>query len=789
MKRLRPLELVFLATLVTIWLACFALFVREGIRGEPLQTHLLVGRPASAEAYPSVARLRPGYPAASSRIRPGDHLIRLGSSDLRGAMPWTVYARMYAAAEGNTVAVEYERDGKRELSREPLISDGSVWRDAAVAFVSALIAVLILLRAPHASVVGPWAVATLVWTLTSLRFQGPAVWQTYAYLIVRSVAGCLWAPLMVLAALHFPEGAWPRGKRHPLWPWLFVAVGLSWSSKWMGIPFSHELGTRANPALGGLVIAAILMVATRNYRRASALGRRQVRWVLLGAYAGMAPVLLGDVAASLWPDLAEWWHASQAFLIAIPISIVIAVTRSNMLDIDRLISGAASYTILFLILGAGAFAVVPWLADLASSRAGIDPNLVRVGVGALLVYSVIRLEPALRPLLERTFFAERHALQAGIDRLAADVGDAQDATRLTKLVGERLDALLRPASCVIYARGDEAFEPVFTQGSAVTPHFDLESPLLEALAERRSAVDLERGRTLGDRLSSTDLAALGSLGAAVLMPVTYEAQLAGLVVLGRKGSGDIYTPTDLALLGVVGASISASIARFGGEELLREARTLQERLRQYVPASIAARLVQGRSPEAGEQVVSVLFADLRGYTALAEGRRAEEIFFAVSRYTETVARAVTAHGGTVVEFNGDGMMAVFGAPDPLPAKERQALAAARQIVEEVGALAWPGRERSRLEVGVGLATGPAYVGAIRSSDRIIWSAIGNTTNFAARLQMLARDLDALIVIDAATHAAAGETVRDFVEHPETPIRGLREARDVFALPRARLEAA
>jgi class 3 adenylate cyclase len=401
---------------------------------------------------------------------------------------------------------------------------------------------------------------------------------------------------------------------------------------------------------------------------------------------------------------------------------------------------------------------------------------------------VARLEPTLRPHIERTFFAERHALQAGIDRLVTELGDAPDAARLSRLVGERLDALLRPESCVIYARGDQAFAPVFSRGSAVTPHFDLESPLLRALAARASAVDLERG--LGKAPTEADRAALGSLAAAVLLPVTHEQELAAFIVLGPKGSGDIYTPTDLALLGVVGASVSASIARFGGEALLAEARTLQERLRQYVPASIAARLAQGRTPEAGERVVSVLFADLRGYTSLAEGRRAEEIFAAVSRYTETVTQAVAANGGTVVEFNGDGMMAVFGAPDALPSKERSALLAARRIVEEVGALAWPGAEGAgRLQVGVGIATGPAYVGAIRSVDRYIWSAIGNTTNLAARLQMLTRQLDAPIVIDAATRREAGDAAADFVAHLYTVIRGLRGTRDVHALPRRRSEAA
>ena len=189
-----------------------------------------------------------------------------------------------------------------------------------------------------------------------------------------------------------------------------------------------------------------------------------------------------------------------------------------------------------------------------------------------------------------------------------------------------------------------------------------------------------------DRLHPAEQAAVGGLGAAVLVPAVADRGLLGFAALGRKASGDIYTPTDLALLGMVGAAASASLMRFDDEDLLREARVLQGRLRQFVPASIAQLLADGRTLEDGERRLSILFADLRGYTSIAEGHVDEEVFRIVSRYTETVTRVVSEHGGTVVEFNGDGMMAVFGAPNPLPDKERRALAAARQIVAEVSAL-------------------------------------------------------------------------------------------------------
>ena len=184
-----------------------------------------------------------------------------------------------------------------------------------------------------------------------------------------------------------------------------------------------------------------------------------------------------------------------------------------------------------------------------------------------------------------------------------------------------------------------------------------------------------------------------------------------------------------------------------------------------------------------EREVTVLFVDIRGYTGFAESRKAEEIFSTVNRYTETVSQIVQKHGGSVVEFNGDGMMTVFGAPRELAHKERAAVEAGREIVEAVGAMTVedPQGGLTKLSVGVGIATGEAFVGNIQAVDRMIWSAIGNTTNLAARLQSLTRDLDAALVIDRATWEGAQPAAAGLEKRSDVPIRGRRETQDLYVL--------
>jgi adenylate cyclase len=162
------------------------------------------------------------------------------------------------------------------------------------------------------------------------------------------------------------------------------------------------------------------------------------------------------------------------------------------------------------------------------------------------------------------------------------------------------------------------------------------------------------------------------------------------------------------------------------------------------------------------------------------------VFSTINRYTLLVSDVVRRHGGSIVEFNGDGMMAVFGAPIELPDKERAAICAGLAVCESMIAQQTT-LASVPLAVGIGIATGPAFVGNVHAADRLIWTAIGSTINLAARLQSLTRDLGAAIVVDVATWRAGGAAVKGFVSHQGVPIRGLREAQDLSVLPLAALE--
>jgi class 3 adenylate cyclase len=175
----------------------------------------------------------------------------------------------------------------------------------------------------------------------------------------------------------------------------------------------------------------------------------------------------------------------------------------------------------------------------------------------------------------------------------------------------------------------------------------------------------------------------------VVVPFRRGPDLVAFSCLGPKRSGDIYTPTDLAWLGAVAGKVSDRLLTLDATAVAEQARAMQEALRRYVPGAVAARLASGQDIEAGEREVTVLFVDIRGYTGFSEAREAEEIFHTVNRYTEMVSQVVRARGGSVVEFHGDGLLAVFGAPDEMAMKERAAVQVGCEIIAGMAALPAP----------------------------------------------------------------------------------------------------
>ena len=789
LRRRRVVDALLLTLLLPLWAVCTALHVKQLAGGHLEWVGVYVSIPAHGDALPVVRGFWPGADVgAPGGLAVGDRLLSVVGTDLRGVGPIGFLARAYAASEtlrDQRLYLKYERDGLVRRATITPIPVAFPWRMLPLTCTLVVTAALALARRPGARIARAFFLLAIAYGLHWTFFFGGPPPQTYAWTAVFLVASTVMLPLILRAVLIFPAEVAPPAGRLPWWPWLFAVFGPISSSWVFGMPLPPAFGFRAVFLLNVAFIATVLVVLTRNFRRAGPVGRRQLKWVVLGMYVGTVPVLLADAAAVVAPSL--WWLHEVAVIaeIAIPVCVLIAIVRANSLDVDRLITGTAVYSFLSVLLLVAVLTAVPPLTGVVSAATGWDRHAVQLGLSILVAAAAAPGRRLLGPRVERLLVPERHALRTGVEGLLGGLAAARGPEPLLTLAGERLDALVRPEACVIYAPLGDRFAPVFVRAGerlGEPPVLPAAATTIAALRGQRTPIDLPQW-TRTHPLVEDERAALETVRAAVLLPVHRGAELAAVIGLGAKRSGDIYTATDLALLAAVADKLSSELLRFDVADILRQERAMGEALRRYVPEPVAARLTRGQSIEGGERDVSVLFVDIRGYTSYSEERAAGAVFSVVNRYTAAISAVIQQRGGTVVEFLGDGLMAVFGAPEPVPDHARAAVEAAHEVIATGRRLAHAtGAGEAPIAVGVGIASGRAFVGNVQTSDRLVYTAIGDVVNLAARIQGLTRDLHAAVAIDACTHRTAGPLAAHFQRHDRIQIRGRVQPEDVYALP-------
>ena len=211
----------------------------------------------------------------------------------------------------------------------------------------------------------------------------------------------------------------------------------------------------------------------------------------------------------------------------------------------------------------------------------------------------------------------------------------------------------------------------------------------------------------------------------------------------------------------------------------RELRRLDASFRPYLPSLVAQRI--RREPGAArlggvERVVSVLFADLAGFTRFSEAHRPTEVIAMLNDYWAAVVPVIDAAGGVIEHFAGDGVMAIFNAEGNQPDHARRAARAALKIVAAGAPIAaanpgWP-------VFRVGVNTGPAVVGDVGAEGRRSFAVIGDTTNVAARLMSVGDP--GQVVVSASTWEALGAS-RDGDALGPTRVKGKREPLEAWVL--------
>jgi adenylate cyclase len=230
-------------------------------------------------------------------------------------------------------------------------------------------------------------------------------------------------------------------------------------------------------------------------------------------------------------------------------------------------------------------------------------------------------------------------------------------------------------------------------------------------------------------------------------------------------------------------------ARIGASLEKKRLRDQEKALvRRFATSEVAEDLLQSGFTLGGKRIkASVLFSDIRGFTALVESQGPEETIDLLNTYYMLMFDAIGGHGGVVNQMIGDGLMALFGAPLPLDNCAGNAVAAALEMVELIQQF---NLERSTarkppIRIGIGVATGDVVAGYTGTQQRATYTCIGDTVNLAARLEAHTKVAGCGILIDDTTQRALNGSV-PMQPLGEVPFKGKAAAVEIFAVMASQL---
>jgi adenylate cyclase len=243
-----------------------------------------------------------------------------------------------------------------------------------------------------------------------------------------------------------------------------------------------------------------------------------------------------------------------------------------------------------------------------------------------------------------------------------------------------------------------------------------------------------------------------------------------------------------------GALVLSSVGSLAAHYLLAafERERVRDVFSRFVPESVVEQVLARTDSDlrlGGVSLVgTIMFTDLRGFTTFSESLPADRVIQAVNYYLSEMTEAILEHEGTLVSYEGDGIMAVFGAPIEQPDHADRGVSTAREMLEVrlPRFNAWL-REQDLsqgFKMGIGLNTGPFMSGNVGSERRLEYTVIGDSTNTASRLQGMTKGQAYLFYMADSTREALNEEVDDLVFVDEFDVRGRQEKVKIWSIEAA-----
>src|SRR5918996_325766 len=283
-----------------------------------------------------------------------------------------------------------------------------------------------------------------------------------------------------------------------------------------------------------------------------------------------------------------------------------------------------------------------------------------------------------------------------------------------------------------------------------------------------------------------------SLALPALRAVALAVVLAGIYAVATQllFNGDTILLFVYPLVALAISAVGALAVHYVTEAFERQ-RT-RDMFGRFVPESVVGQVLEqadGLRLGGVAREATVMFSDLRGFTSFAESLEPDQVIKVLNRYlTAMVDDAILPHGGTLVDYMGDGIMAVFGAPIEMDDHADRALAAARDKLVELDKFnEWLHTEMGidkSFQMGIGLNSGRVMSGNVGSERRLAYTAIGDTTNTAARLEAMTKGTPYMLFLSDSTKSALSEEPEDLAYVDEFEVRGREQRVKIWSVEEA-----
>jgi class 3 adenylate cyclase len=429
-------------------------------------------------------------------------------------------------------------------------------------------------------------------------------------------------------------------------------------------------------------------------------------------------------------------------------------------------------------------AAVSALTVLAVALVSVSPYLV-----AVLLLPLLYVWPRFEALLNAWLYPQRLRLPETVRRIGEQLAAATDADGVLDALAEAPAQLadVRVGSAFLFAGAAGADERL--RGVAIAKEKEDATPLAsEPLVQLMITLRKEIFR---DQISVEPqfvniqrecYACFERLGADALVPIIRDSRVIGGLALGARERGDAWERLELEVLQTVAQQGVQALIRIEATERLRSRELEFAELKRFFPPQIIEQVMaRGGAAELRSQrkLVTVFFADLRGFTSFSESVEPEEVMATLAEYHHAMGRRVTEFAGTLERFAGDGFMVFFNDPVDQEDHVERAVRMALAMHADIGRLrtGWTSR-RYRIDAGMGIHTGYATCGFIGYEGRRDYGVIGNVTNLAARLSDAAKGGE--ILVSAAVRGELREQ-RIFEPVGELELPGFSAPQPAFRL--------